>query len=115
MTLAVLLLTVALSHWITPTDNLYLHAVHVTMRKAFLIPVILAAIWFGLRGALCTAATVTTLYLPHVAYQWRGVWAENLSQFAEVGGIWLVAVTAGLWLCALGTPDERRSSRTPEG
>ncbi len=94
--LVVILLAVGLSHWVTPTDDRYLYIVHVVGCKLFLLPVVLAAVWFGLRGSLLTAGAVTVLYSPHVLLQWKGVWSENLSQLGEIAGVWMVAVVAGV-------------------
>lgn len=100
------LLTVALAHWMTPIEDFALRSAHVLMRKMFLVPVLLAAAWFGLRGALLTATATTVLYLPHVLYQWKGDAAENLNQIAEVGSLWLAALLAGVLL-----RSERRKRR----
>lgn len=92
---------VAIMHWLTPTSDLHFHAFHLAMRKMFLIPVVLAAVWFGLRGALLSAGAVTISYLPHVAYQWGGRVVENANQLGEIGSVWLVAGIAGLFVSRL--------------
>jgi len=92
----VLLVLVTVVHWMTPTGAIHLHTLHLVMRKMFLLPVLLAAVWFGLRGALLSAAATTVLYLPHVAYQWVGRVTENVNQLGEIVSIWLVAGVAGL-------------------
>lgn len=91
-----LLVAVASAHWLIPVEATSYHAIHVAMRKMFLAPVVLAAVWFGLRGALLAMAGATTLYLPHVIYQWSGRSAENLNQVGEIAGGWLVAAVIGL-------------------
>ena len=53
--IALLLLTAGLAHWLTPIEQLFSHAVHVAMRKTFILPVVLGAVWFNLSGALVTA------------------------------------------------------------
>lgn len=90
-----LLLTVGLSHWLTPTDTYILHALHVTMRKMFLLPIVLAAIWFGLRGACLAALVATAIYIPHVLVQWQSRTAENFSQAGDTAVLWVVAFIAG--------------------
>lgn len=102
-----LVVVAASVHWLTPVDEFALHVIHVVMRKMFLVPVLLAAAWFGLRGALFTATAATGLYLPHVLYQWEGQAAENLNQIAEVASLWLAALFAGVLL-----RSERRKRRT---
>ena len=90
-------LALGLAHWLTPSEPLWLHGVHVLMRKLLLMPVVLAAIWFGLPGAFYTAGLVTLLYLPHVLVQWGGQTVENLNQYGEVATLWIAAGLAG-WL-----------------
>ena len=51
----VLLIATGVSHWITPTSHRELHLVHVILRKLFIVPIVLAAIWFEMRGALIAA------------------------------------------------------------
>ncbi len=94
--IGVSLAIIALTHWVTPTGDPHEHTVHVLMRKMFLAPVIIAAVWFGYRGALIAAGAATALYLPHVLYQWRGNTAENVNQIGEIASIWIAAVVAGL-------------------
>jgi len=94
--IGLLLALVALSHWLIPTSSSALHAFHILLRKMFLLPVVVAAIWFNLRGALATAGFATVLYLPHVLWHWSGQSTENLNQIGEIASIWLVAVIAGV-------------------
>lgn len=94
--IALMLAVVVLTHWFTPTDAVYLHAVHLSLRKMFFLPVILAAVWFGLRGSVITATLSTALYIPHVLYQWSGQVPENLNQLGELGSIWVIALLGGI-------------------
>ncbi len=90
-----LLLLVIFAHAMTPVDTHPWHSVHVLLRKLLLLPVVLSAIWFDLRGALVTAALVTLGYLPHVLLQWSGQLAENINQLGELGTVWLGAALVG--------------------
>ena len=83
------------SHWLTPVSHHSLHAVHVLLRKLFILPTILAAVWFELRGALMICALITVVYVPHVLFQWAGNAGENINQVGELGTVWLVGVLAG--------------------
>lgn len=95
---SLLVLVVAISHWVTPIDDYGLLALHVLWRKLFIIPIILAAIWFNLRGSLVTALAETVLYLPHVMLQWSSQTGENINQAGEVVSLWIVAVLAGFFV-----------------
>ena len=78
-----LLILTGLSHWITPTSRHYLYPLHIVLRKFFIIPIVLAAIWFDMRGAVLAAAGATLLYVPHIFVQWAGRSAENINQIGE--------------------------------
>ncbi|QNN21794.1 HD domain-containing protein [Planctomycetales bacterium ZRK34] len=96
--LIMLLVSVGLAHWLTPVDQPMLHALHVAMRKLFIVPVVLAAIWFNLPGALLVAGVATAIYLPHVMIQWGGQTMENMNQIGEIGTLWVVAVLSGWYV-----------------
>ncbi len=94
--ISVLLCMVIGAHWLTPVSTHSWHGIHLILRLLFFIPVVLAAIWFDLRGALIVALTTTVLYLPHVIIQWEGQFGENMNQLAELVVIWLSALLTGL-------------------
>jgi len=98
----VVLLVVAVTsaHWWTPQGQDYLHAIHISLRKLYVLPVVLAAIWFDLRAALLTAGAITLLYTPHVIWQWGGQRAENINQAGEIVTIWVTAAIAGILMGA---------------
>ncbi len=100
MVVALLVLAVTGAHWWTPQGQEYLHAIHISLRKLYLVPVVLAAIWFDFRAALLTAGAVTVLYAPHVIWQWGGQHAENINQVGEVVTIWVTATIAGIFVGA---------------
>jgi HD-GYP domain-containing protein (c-di-GMP phosphodiesterase class II) len=70
----------------------------VLWRKLFIIPIILAAVWFNLRGSLATALAETVLYIPHVVLQWNSQALEYIDQGGEVVSLWIVAVLAGYFV-----------------
>lgn len=105
---------IALAHWWTPTTRDWLHAVHVLMRKSFLVPILLAAVWYNLRGALLAALVVSFVYLPHVFFQWGGNLQENVNQIGELVTVWGSALLAG-WLVEKEKRALRHLARTHEG
>jgi putative nucleotidyltransferase with HDIG domain len=94
--IALLVLVVAAGHWWTPRGDGGFLALHVLLRKLFLVPVLLAGIWFNVPGALSAAAAVTVLYAPHVILQWAGEAGENINQVGEVVTVWVTAGLAGV-------------------
>lgn len=93
-----LVLAVTIAHWCTPREHAYLLAIHVSLRKLYILPVVLAAIWFGFRASLLAAGAISVLYAPHVFIQWSGQSAENLNQAGELVTIWLTAAIAGVFV-----------------
>ena len=65
------------------------HVVHVTLRTAYLFPVIVAAVWYGRRGGLLTAAAAIVVFVPHVLLDWANQQMENVSQIAS-GAVFLL-------------------------
>lgn len=92
-----LILTVTVWHWVTPMAPEWMHAIHILLRKLFFLPILLAAIWFGVTGAAATAAGVSIVYLPYVLIAWPGNTAENFNQAGEIATFWIVGLFAG-WL-----------------
>lgn len=95
-----LLLVTGLAHWVSPTYSTDFHWLHIALRKLFIVPIVLAAIWFELRGALIAAAAATVLYAPHVFLQWAGRHSENINQLGEMVTLWLTAVISGVFVRA---------------
>lgn len=84
------------AHIVTPVGPDLLHVVHLVLRKLLLVPVLLGAVWFGLRGALAVAAVTAVLFLFHVYSDWSGFTGENMNQLGETGSIFIVALLAGI-------------------
>ena len=96
LSVAITLAVVVLMHWLTPTNADFLYPADLVLRKLLLLPVILAAVWFGLRGSVITAATATVLCAPLIVHQWSGLNAEKVNQLGELASIWVVALLTGL-------------------
>ena len=101
-----LIAAVAVWHGAVPVGPAPMHAVHIVLRKVFLVPILFGAVWFGLRGAVVAAGLVSAVYLPYVFLAWSGKAAENLNQAGEVVTFWIVGLLAG-WLIG----RERRALR----
>lgn len=87
------------AHWITPDPSVghVYHAIHILLRKLYLLPVVMGAIWLGLRGALVAGLLVSFAYGPYINNLWRHARTEGVNDFGELASIWVVALIAG-WL-----------------
>jgi signal transduction histidine kinase len=79
--LALFIIAISLLHYLTP---LHLHYLHDIFQRLYYLPIILAAIWFGLRGGLACSLAVSIVYAPHVLFQWGGHMTLELEKYLEI-------------------------------
>ncbi len=100
------ILFVTALHLATPLDRLTLHEVY---QRLYYIPILAAAVLFGLRGGLGAALFASLAYIPHIAVHWQHhnpTYANN--QYAELVIFSLVGVVTGL----LGDSNRRARARS---
>jgi len=88
---------IALLHYLTPTEPHAYHKLHIILRKLYFLPPVMAAAWFGLRGACVTALAVSLLFIMHAFLDWPGNYMEQANQVGELAGFWVAGVIPG-WL-----------------
>ena len=88
---------IALLHYLTPTEPHTYHQLHIILRKLYFLPPVMAAAWFGLRGACITALAVSLFFIMHAFLDWPGNYMEQANQVGELVGFWMVGVIPG-WL-----------------
>jgi putative nucleotidyltransferase with HDIG domain len=81
----------------TPTEPHEYHKLHIILRKLYFLPPVMAAVWFGLRGACFTALVVSILFALHAFLDWPGNYMEQANQIGELAGFWVAAIIPG-WL-----------------
>ena len=79
--LALFIIAISLLHYLTP---LHLHYLHDIFQRLYYLPIILAAIWFGLRGGLACSLAVSFVYAPHILFQWGGHLTIELEKYLEI-------------------------------
>jgi hypothetical protein len=89
-----LVLAVSFLHYGTTTTLPLLHDVY---RRLYYIPVGLAAVWFGVRGAVVTSAAVAVLYAPHILLHWQHMGREIANQFMEIAQYFAFSTLIGLF------------------
>jgi len=86
----ILVLLVTVLHYLTSTLHTPFHDIY---RRLYYLPIVLGGVWFGLRGGLLAAASVSLLYLPHMLLQLVPFQGNLLEQVLElllyhvVGGV----------------------------
>jgi len=79
--LALAIIAISLLHYLTP---LHLHYLHDIFQRLYYLPIILAAIWYGLRGGLVCSMAVSIVYAPHILFQWGGHLTLELEKYLEI-------------------------------
>ncbi len=96
---------VTVLHVLTPLDRLVLHEVY---QRLYYIPIIVAAVLFGLRGGLAASLFASLAYIPHVALHWQHVLYDYaLNQYAEIVLFNVVGIVTGV----LGDRSRRARAR----
>jgi signal transduction histidine kinase len=109
--LALSIIAISLLHYLTP---LHLHYLHDIFQRLYYLPIILAAIWFGLRGGLACSLVVSFAYAPHILFQWGGHLTLELEKYLEIVLYNIVGGVTGL----LAQRERERSAelqKTAEG
>jgi two-component system, NtrC family, sensor histidine kinase HydH len=98
-------LLVSTLHFLTPVESVVLHQIY---QRLYYIPIILASLWFGLRGGLGAALLACLSFVPHVAMHWqRQNYDYALNQYAEIAMFFVLGAVTG-WL---GDQKRRESER----
>jgi putative nucleotidyltransferase with HDIG domain len=95
--LLLLVACIATLHFAIPTTTHGWHELHIVLRKAYFIPPVLAAVWFGLGGAAWTTLAVSVLFTGHAFLNWPGNYMEQANQVGELATFWVVGLLAGYW------------------
>lgn len=103
MVIAVVIILITVLHFLTPTDQIVWHEIY---QRIYYVPIIAAALIFGLRGGLAASLFTTIIYSPHIYLHWQhGHFDYSINQYAEIVIFNLVGGIMG----ALG--DRLRKSR----
>ena len=84
---------ISVLHYITSYRSIELHEL---FQRLYYVPIVTAAVIYGMRGGLALAGLSTVLFLPHVVLKWHAWPVFQLDQYSEVIVFTLVAVATGL-------------------
>ena len=102
--IGVSIVLVTVLHFLTPVDQIVWHEIY---QRLYYIPIIAAALLFGLRGGLAASLFTTVVYIPHIFLHWQhGHFDYSINQYAEIVIFNLVGGIMG----ALG--DRLKQART---
>lgn len=98
---------VSLLHYFTPTSHFVLHPL---LQRAYYIPILLMALWFGWRGGLLAAAIAGILYLPHIVHAWGMNEEYSVAQYVEIGMFFVIGPLIGV----LADAERRQKQKIQE-
>jgi len=70
---------------------------HIFYRELYYLPLIMAGLWFGLRGALATSISITICFLPFILLTWEGFSPDDFSRLMELLLLNIVGLILGLF------------------
>ena len=80
--IGVTIVLVTVLHFLTPVDQIVWHEVY---QRLYYIPIIVAALLFGLRGGLGASLFTTVVYFPHIFLHWQhSDFDYSINQYAEI-------------------------------
>ncbi|NTU58811.1 MAG: sensor histidine kinase [Chlorobiaceae bacterium] len=79
--LAAFITGISLFHYMTPLHVAYIHDI---FQRLYYLPIILAALWFGLHGGLLCSVIVSLVYAPHILFQWGGHFDMEAEKYLEI-------------------------------
>jgi two-component system sensor histidine kinase HydH len=91
--LASLIALITLLHYATSVGKPVEHEFY---RKFYYLPIILAGLFFGLRGGLLVSFLISLLYMPHLILQWQTPLASQVDRFLEIGLFIVVGTLVGV-------------------
>ena len=91
--LAAAVCVISALHYVASYRSIELHEL---FQRLYYVPIVTAAVVYGLRGGLVLAGLSTVLFLPHVALGWHAWPLFQLDQYFEVVVFTLVAAVTGL-------------------
>ncbi len=83
---------VSLLHYATPVTHIWLHPL---LQRAYYVPLLIMALWYGWRGGLIAAAIAALLYIPHIEMSWRMNPQYSATQKVEVGMFFVITLLTG--------------------
>ena len=82
VTIGLIIVLITVLHFLTPLDQVVWHEIY---QRLYYIPIIAAALLYGLRGGLAASIFTTVVYSPHIFLPWQhGHFDYSIHQYAEI-------------------------------
>jgi len=100
--LSLTILLISALHYLTPIESAVLHQIY---QRLYYIPIILAALRFGVRGGLGAALLASVSYAPHIVLHWEHQnYDYALNQYAEIALFFVIGVALFIALALMAVP-----------
>lgn len=99
---------ISLLHYNTPTSHYWTHPL---LQRAYYLPVLLMALWFGWRGGIAAAALAALSYIPHIAMAWESQPEYRAAGYIEIGMYFVIGGLTGV-LADLERAQKRKIEAT---
>jgi two-component system, NtrC family, sensor histidine kinase HydH len=86
------IVAVTLLHYLTRRQERYYHLFY---RELYFFPLVMAGIWFGLRGAIYTSLCITLLFLPVVYSEWQRFSVGDFDQILSIFLFNIISIILG--------------------
>jgi two-component system, NtrC family, sensor histidine kinase HydH len=98
---------VSMMHYFVPTSRLWFHLL---LERAYYVPILLGALWFGWRGGIGVALVAGILYAPHIAESWKQSPDYAKSQYVQI----FVFVAIGMLVGILADHEREQRKKAEE-
>lgn len=94
--------------------SVHIAILHEIFKRLYYVPVVAAAVTYGLRGGLATSVFASLLYFPHIVVAWRAWPIVELNQYGELVLFNVVAVITGVLADRLRAERDRYQQAAAE-
>ena len=85
---------ISVAHFTIGTLRHSTHIEHIILQTLYVVPIVAAALWFGISGALITVVAVSAVYYSYMRLIWPDRPMENANQAAMLAIYWVVGSVA---------------------
>lgn len=89
-----LMVAIVVLHYSLPTATHAQHQVHIIARKLYYLPPVIAAAWFGVRGAVRSTFVMSVFFALRALLDWPVGYMERANQLGELVALWVVGFLA---------------------
>lgn len=86
-------LVISALHYLASTHTILVHEI---LRRLYYVPIVIAAMRFGVQGGLAISLLATALYLPHIVLAWSSWPVFEVGQYGEIVLFNVVGAVTGI-------------------